>query len=249
MTVTDLWRYPIKGLGFERLTRMQLLPGQTVPFDRVWALAHDAAKINWTDPEWASCGNFVRGARAPAIMAVSAKTDESKNTITLSHPDQPDLTINPDSEADANAFLNWVKPLCPPDRAQPTKLYKVPGRGLTDSAFPSVSINTIASLDDLSAKAGQTLTQERFRGNVWINDTAPWAEFDWIGKDIQIGTTKLRVVEPIERCNSILTDPQTGKRDLNTLKILNDNYGHQNFGILAEVIDGGDISIGEAVRL
>ena len=53
---------------------------------------------------------------------------------------------------------------------------------MTDSEFPSVSILSLASLADLSARMGHDLSIHRWRGNLWVDGLEPWAEWGWIGQ-------------------------------------------------------------------
>ena len=72
--VAQLWRHPIKGHGREAVDRV-VIPGQTMPGDRVWAVAHEASKADGS--EWVPLRQFQRGAKAPQLMAVSAQPPES----------------------------------------------------------------------------------------------------------------------------------------------------------------------------
>ena len=45
-----------------------------------------------------------------------------------------------------------------------------------------------------------------------------------------------------------MANPETGKRDVDTLDLLNE-LGHQEFGVYAEVIDGGEIALGDTVSV
>ena len=94
------------------------------------------------------------------------------------------------------------------------------GRGMTDSDFPSVSILNRASLAALGERLGKPLAMERFRGNVWLDGLAPFAEFDLVGRDIRIGEATLRVRERITRCKATTVDPATGVSDADTLGAL-----------------------------
>ncbi len=38
--VTQIWRHPIKSHGRETLQEVTVIPGQTMPGDRVWAVDH-----------------------------------------------------------------------------------------------------------------------------------------------------------------------------------------------------------------
>ena len=236
-------RHPIKSHGREDLASVLLTTGQGLPFDRHWAVAHDAAKLV---PGWNECVNFARGAKAPELMAVSSLLDEATATITLMHPTKPDLTFQPDDAADLTRFLDWVRPLNPPDRAQPVQIVTA-GRAMTDTDFASISIFGLASNAALSAVMGQDLSPQRWRGNLWLDGLEPWAEFDWIGKTLQIGTSVLEVAERITRCRATMANPQTGVIDADTLGTLQTTYGHQDFGVYARVITGGTIAVGDTV--
>jgi hypothetical protein len=240
-----LFRHPIKGHGREELAEVELTAGACLPWDRHWAVAHDAARL--TDG-WNPCVNFARGAKAPALMAVEARLDEDRARLTLTHPERPAITFRPDDPADLPRFLAWAAPLNPPDRAQPARIVSA-GRGMTDSDFPSVSILSLASLADLSARMGQDLSVHRWRGNLWIAGLDPWAEWGWIGLDLRIGPAVLRIKERITRCMATATSPETGRIDADTLGALAAGYGHQDFGLYAVVVRGGRIAAGDPVEI
>lgn len=240
-TVADIFRHPIKSHGREALQSVALTAGATMPWDRKWAVAHEAAKAD--NDAWAPCANFSRVAKAPALMAMTARMDEATGMVHLSHPDRPDFSFDPDG--DAGEFLTWVKPLMPENRAQSARIVQVPGRGMTDSDFPSISIQGHSSLRALGQKLGQDLSPHRFRGNIWLDGTGPWEEFEWVGKTFQIGSVIFEGVEPITRCLATTANPDTGARDTDTLGALDAGWGHQHFGIYARVIEGGVINVGD----
>lgn len=239
--LTRISRHPIKGHGREDLASVLLLAGACLPFDRHWAVAHDAARLV---DGWNPCANFARGAKAPALMAITSVLNESTRQITLHHPDRADITFFPDDPADLPRFLDWVTPLNPQNRARPARLVST-ARGMTDSAFPSVAILSEASLADLSARMGHRLSPHRWRGNLWIDGAAPWAEFGWIGRHIQIGGARLRIEERITRCRATTVNPDTGHSDADTLGALETAFGHQDFGLYATVVDGGCLTLGD----
>ncbi|RHZ94932.1 MOSC domain-containing protein [Cereibacter sphaeroides] len=237
-------RHPIKAHGREELASVLLSPGACLPWDRHWAVAHEGARL---DGGWAPCQNFTRGAKAPGLMAITAALDETTACVRLSHPDLPPLAFRPDDPAETARFLDWVAPLMPEGRARPARIVSA-GRGMTDSAFPSVSILSLSSLTDLSRRMGQPLSIHRWRGNLWVEGWAPWAEFDLIGREIRVGPTLLRVEERITRCRATMADPGTGVVDADTLGALDTHYGHRDFGIYATVLEGGPLTIGDEVR-
>lgn len=237
LRLSRICRHPIKAHGREDLASVLLSAGACLPGDRRWAVAHEAAKLV---EGWNPCNNFHRGAKAPQLMAITATLAGDK--VTLRHPDRPDLSFAPDEPDDLPAFLDWIEPLSPPDRAQPKQIVSA-GRGMTDSDFPSVSILTLASLDALSDHMGTPLSPDRFRGNLWLAGGQAFEEFNWIGRDLQIGTAVLRIKERITRCRATMTNPETGRVDADTLGTLKSVYGHQDFGVYAEVVQGGEIAL------
>lgn len=249
MQIAALYRHPIKSHGREAISNVTLTEGGTMPWDRVWAVTHEATKFDSEAPEWVSCRNFVIGSRTPAVAGIWAQLDEDRAQIKLTHQDLSPLTICPDSAADIARFLDWVAPLCAETRDAPKSIIRVEGRGMTDRPYPSVSIMNSASHDAVAGAMGTPLTCERWRGNIWLENVAAWAEFGWIGRDIRIGTAVLRVREPIKRCSVTNTNPVTGRRDTETLDVLNTHFGHQDFGVYAEVITTGDIALGDTAEV
>lgn len=243
--VGAIWRHPIKAHGREPLDRVALTEGDTIPWDRRWAVAHEEAGA--CDRGWAPCQNFTRAAKAPQLMAISAASDEATGTVTLRHPDRPDLTFDPDR--DTQTFLDWVRPLMPENRAAPTRIVQATERGITDSDFASISIINGASNHDLSGKMRQDLDLLRWRGNIVLDGLAPWVERDWIGKTLHIGAAKLEVREHIVRCRATTANPATGERDADTLGALKTHRGNREFGVYAVVIQGGKIAVGDKAEV
>lgn len=239
-------RHPIKGHGREDLGSVLLSQGACLPWDRHWAVAHEAAKLGHGG--WVPCANFARGAKVPALMAITSVLDDQSGRVTLRHPELGSLTFRPDDPADLPGFLSWIAPLAPDDRARPARIVSA-GRGMTDSAFASVSVLSLRSLADLSARMGQDLSADRWRGNLWLDGAAPWAEWDWIGRTLRIGQAELRIEERITRCRATSANPETGRIDADTLGGLDAAFGHQDFGLYAVVARGGTIALGDTVTL
>lgn len=244
MQVGHLWRHPIKGHGVEAVGAVAFAAGATMPWDRVWAIAVEGAKVAPGAREWARCANFSRGAKSPELMAIRAVVDEAAGQVTLRHPRQTPITVDPDDPADAARLIAWVTPLADPGRAGPAFVVRA-DVGMTDSPFPSISILNRASLAALGERLGMDLAMERFRGNLWLDGLAPFAEFDLVGREIRIGDAVLAVREPITRCVATMVDPDTGVPDADTLGGLEAGWGHRDFGVYAEVVTGGRVAIGD----
>ena len=217
-----------------------------MPGDRLWAVMHEASKYDPSEG-WGKCMNFVRGASSPRLMAVRCKLKSAR--MELWHPDVEPLFVSPDAPEDAARLIEWLRQICDPKRAQPVRLIKATKQGMTDRGAPWVSILSDNSLAALSGKTGKTLARERFRGNLWIEGFAPFAEFDWVGQEIHIGEAVLKIAEPITRCVATTVNPDTGIADADTLGALETHWGHQDFGVVAEIIKTGKTSLGDTVTI
>ncbi|MGJ8623840.1 MAG: MOSC domain-containing protein [Yoonia sp.] len=249
INVAALWRHPIKSHGREALDHVMLVTGQTMPWDRHWAVTRDKTKFSSEAPAWAACRNFMIGTSTPALAGIWARYDEESGTLRLRHADIGTIVFNPDEPEDVARFLDWVRPLSHDRTLQPADLVKVPGRGMTDSDFPSISIMTKASHEAVAQMLGHPLETERWRGNIWLDGVHAWEEMSWVGKSIRIGDAELEVIEPIGRCKHTMANPKTGQRDVDTLAALRAGWGHQDFGVYAVVTKGGKIMLNDKVEV
>jgi uncharacterized protein YcbX len=189
------------------------------------------------------------GARIPALAGLWAELEDTTGTVTVRHQKLGEFRFRPDDPLEAQSFFAWLAPILPDDRAQPRRIVTAGKRGMTDSDFPSVSIMNMASHRAVSQKIGRPVESERWRGNIWLDGLAPWEEFDWIGRDLRIGAAMLRIREPIVRCMHTTANPVSGIRDTDTLGALEDGWGHQDFGVNAEVVQSGTVSVNDPIEV
>jgi uncharacterized protein YcbX len=124
---------------------------------------------------------------------------------------------------------------------------EAPGHQFTDKAEKYVSVINLASVRALEKSWNQSLDPLRFRANVYIDGLVPWAELDWVNKEIGIGSARLAVFARTTRCAATNVDPETGARDTAIPAALLRTWGHQDFGVYAKVTAGGAIASGTPV--
>ncbi len=244
--LTHIVRHPLKAIGRETLAETYLTVGHWLPGDRIWAVTHTRSQIDGDG--WAQKVNFLRGVSGPSLMAVTAALDEETNTLTLRHPEAGTFVLQPEVDDDITRLCTWLTEIWPSDLPQPTGLYTTAEAHLTDVPGPWISIHNHASHRAVEQRVGRELSIQRWRGNLWIDGLGPWQEFEWVGREIQIGETVLAVREPITRCKATMANPETGRRDADTLAALR-TWGHQDFGVYAEVVRGGPIRTGDPVTV
>lgn len=246
MRLAHICRHPIKSVGFEELASVSLTKGRALPFDREWAITHQAAKFDRLT-EWQPKMNFLRGVAGPELMAVSGRLDEAARRLTLTHPQAGEITVSPDTDGDL--LIDWLRPLWPADRPAPARVDHLPGQAMTDWPDPFVAVLGLGSNRELGQILGQDLSIHRWRGNLWLDGLAAWGEFDLIGRHIAIGDSVLEVRQRITRCKATTVNPETGRADADTLGALSQHYGHEDFGTYAVVVQSGKITVGDEVKV
>lgn len=244
-------RHPIKSVGGEDLGRVTLAAAQRLPGDREYAVVTEAgernARASETDGQpdrWLPKSCFVRGVSSAKVQAISGGWQGDR--LALSQPDRPDLTFDPETEG--AALTDWLRPLWPAEAPPPTRLVR--GAAIwTDSKWPWISILSLDSLAALEEQVGHSLGIHRWRGNLWAEGWAPFAERDLVGEIIRLGKVELRVTDHIGRCDATSADTETGQRDIDMPATLEHLYGHTDFGVFAEVVTGGEIALGDEFRV
>jgi uncharacterized protein YcbX len=246
MRLAHICRHPIKSIGFETLDRVALTAGRTIPFDRTWGVLHEAAQVS-SLTAWVPKMNFLRGVAGHQLMAISARLDESSRRVTLTHPSGGEITLCPDTEG--AALVDWLRPLWPDDRPAPSAVGHVPDTALTDVPEAYVSILNIGSNADLGGRMGVDLSIHRWRGNLWIDGMEAWAEAGLMGRRLAIGNAVVEVRAQITRCKATTVNPATGAVDADTLAALNSDFGHQDFGVYAMVVEGSLVALDDKVTV
>ena len=84
-------------------------------------------------------------------------------------------------------------------------------------AFPLLIVGR-ASFDDLAARVAEPLVIERFRPNLVVEGSAPYAEDGW--QRIRAGEIEIDLVKPCSRCAITTVDPATGATGHEPLRTL-----------------------------
>ncbi|MEO8468862.1 MAG: MOSC domain-containing protein [Chloroflexota bacterium] len=123
----------------------------------------------------------------------------------------------------------------------------------------AASLLSQGSLDELARRSGvSTIDSRRFRMLIDLDGMTPHEEDDWIGGRIAVGEAVLRVTARDGRCAITTQDPDTGERDLDTLRTILAYRGPMPdpkgapkamFGVLADVERPGRIRVGDEVRV
>ena len=121
-----------------------------------------------------------------------------------------------------------------------------------------VSLVSDGSLAELARQLGvDRVDGRRFRMLIELEGAGAHEEDGWIGGDVAIGSAVLTITKPDARCAITTQDPDTGERDLDTLRTIlryrgfrADDPEHKiDFGVLGEVAVPGRVAIGDTVAV
>lgn len=248
MRIEKIYRYPVKGLTPEALDETGLTAGQCIPHDRRFALAHGDAPFDPLRPEFLPKQNFACMMAHPRVVLIRSVFDPHDSRLAMSAPGMPALAENPTTPEGRAAIAAWMTRFLGDEaRGQPV-FHDVAGHHFTDQVKKGISLFNLNSLAEFESRIGRKLDPLRFRANVCFSGLPPWAEFDWIGREVQLGTARLRVFKVTVRCPATMVNLETGERDCNIPALLFEHYGHRDLGVHAEVIEDGRAAVGDAVE-
>ena len=247
--VAALYRYPVKGLSAERLGAVEIGVGQTFPMDRAFALENGPSGFDPAAPSWQPKIKFLCLMKNAKIAALAARYDDASGKLVLAKDGrtlaQASLHDAPGRAALQRFFQDYMG-----DEARgPIKLLEAPGHSFSDVAKKVVSIINLESVRALEASVGRKVHPLRFRGNLYVEGWPAWIEAGLAGRELRIGSTRLRVVKAIKRCAATQVDPETAARYLDVPDALHRLTGEENCGIYGEVIAAGRIAEGDRIEI
>jgi uncharacterized protein YcbX len=245
--IAALYRYPVKGLSAEPLESIPLSAGGGVPGDRAYAIENGPSGFDAAAPKFFPKANFLMLMRNERLAAFATRFDQETRVLTIALDGETLAEGNLDTEAGRRAIEVFFAAHVADDLRGPPKMLSAPGHSFDDCGVPLLSLINLASLQDLEAHVGAPVHPLRFRGNLYVEGLPAWREFDLVGSPVRIGGVLLKASERINRCAATNVNPETAARDLAIPRTLLSAYGHADCGIYLNVIEGGEIRVGDAL--
>lgn len=253
-TVSWLSVAPVKGLALTQRDELMLEPFGALENRRFHLLDEN--------------GKFVNGLTRleRSLFPVVPRWDPDADRLSLTFPDgsvveglvelgEPVSTWFYD-RGEPGRVVNgpWAKALSDyAGRALRLARTDAPGRAV-DRSDGSVSLVSDESVDELARRAGVAAADvRRFRMLVGVRGGRPHLEDTWIGRDVRVGHAVVRVHEQVARCAITTKNPDTGERDLDTLRVIKTYRGlrgtkHLDFGVYGEVVTPGRVRVGDPIE-
>jgi len=247
--VNAIYRYPVKGLSPEPLARASLMPGQTLPGDRLYAIENGPSGFDPQAPRHQPKTRYLMLMRNERLATLRTRFDDASHTLTVESDGREAARGDLRTPDGRHTIESFFAQFCADELRGPPKVLHAPDHSFSDVARKVVSIINLASVAALAPAIGAPVHPLRFRGNVYVEGWPAWHEFGLVGQEIAIGESgRLKVVKRIVRCAATNVDPDTGARDLAVPDTLLRSFGHADCGVYGEVIEAGEIAVGNELR-
>ena len=243
MQIASLYRYPVKGLSPEPLQSVELKSGETLPFDRAYAIENGPGRFDANAPRHLPKINFLMLMRDERLATLRSMFDDASETLTISRDGKQVARGQLTTPLGRQLIEQFLAAYMKTELRGPPKIVQAPGHSFSDMAAKCVHIINLASVREVERIIGRPVDPLRFRANLYLDGMEPWSEFAWLDREISVGPTKLAVFARTQRCEATNVDPATGARDMAIPAHLMRAWGHQDFGVYAKVVKGGEIAI------
>jgi uncharacterized protein YcbX len=247
--IIGLYRYPVKGLTPEALRQVALRPGQTLPADRRYAIENGPSGFDPAAPTWLPKTVFLMLMRDEWLAALQTHFDDVTGILTIRANGAVAAEGNLETQEGRAAIEQFFAARHASRIKGPPKVLVSPGHSFSDVAKKVVSIINLGSVAAIEDMVGAPVHPLRFRGNVHVQGWPAWHEASLLGETLTIAGARLKVVKRITRCAAVNVDPELAVRDMEIPNTLMRRFGHNECGIYAEVLEGGDISVGDKIAV
>ncbi|MEZ5854730.1 MAG: MOSC domain-containing protein [Hyphomicrobiaceae bacterium] len=242
-----LYRYPVKGLSPERMPRVALDVGATMPFDRAYAVENGPGRFDPEHPRHLAKINFLMLMRDERLATLETHFDTESTTLTIMRDGRQVSRGNLATPIGRQLIEQFLGAYMKDALRGAPKIVSAEGHSFSDVSAKCLHIVNMASLAELERAVGRKLNPLRFRPNLILAGVPAWQEFQWLGKSLTAGSVGLKVFHRTQRCDATNVDPETGQRDLAIPSVLQRTWGHSDFGVYARVTTAGDMTEGDAI--
>jgi uncharacterized protein YcbX len=245
-TIDAIYRYPVKGLSPEPLARTQLQVMETLPADRLYAIENGPSGFEPAAPRHQPKQRYLMLMRNERLARLRTRFYDTSHTLTIETEGREAARGDLRTSEGRAAIEAFFAGFCADELRGPPRVLHAPGFSFSDVARKVVSIINLASVAAIEDVVGRPVHPLRFRGNVYVTGWPAWREFDFVGQEITVARrARLRVIKRIVRCAATNVDPDIGIRDLSIPDTLMRSFGHAECGVYGEVVEGGNIAVGD----
>ena len=243
--IAQIFRYPVKGLSPEPLSKVNLNPGSAIPLDRAFALAHGSTQFDPNNPKFLPKAKFLMLARNERLAALSSRFVENGQELVIERNGRQVVRGRLDTPVGRQMIEQFFAGYLGNEVRGSPKLFRAKQHTFSDMPRHCLSLVNISSLRELERVMKVPIDPLRFRANLYFDTGTPWEELNWCNKEIRIGGVTVVGHARTERCAATNVNPETAKRDINIPLHLKRAFGHVDMGLYVDVIKGGTMQEGD----
>lgn len=248
-TVAAIHRYPVKGLTPEPLGEVRLEVGETLPFDRAYAIEAGGLRFDPAAPKHLAKTHFLMLMRDERLALLDCRFDPETTALTIRRNGATVAEGRLAEPVGRMVIEQFMAGFMGPQIRGFPKVVASAGHSFSDRDAKVVSVINLASVREIERVAGRPVNPLRFRGNLHVQGWAPWAELALVGESFAAGGVTLCGIDRIRRCAATNVDPQTAARDMQIPRLLQSAFGHGDCGLYARVTGAGTVKVGDTVRV
>ena len=243
--IITLWRYPVKGFSPESLDAVDLLPGETMPFDRAYAIENGPSGFDPDAPVHMPKIKFFCLMKNEGLAALRTRFDPATSLFTIAEKDGTVLAEGRLDTAEGRAAIEaFVADRFAGEARGTPKVLRAPGHSFSDVAKKVLHLVNLETLRAMEADLGVRLDPLRFRPNIVVDGLPAHAELDWPrDMPLKLGGVDFEVVKRTERCAATTVNPDTAERDLQLPRHLMKTLGHTDLGVYLRVVNPGRLAV------
>lgn len=247
--VDSIFRYPIKGLSAQRLANIDVKKDKGFAFDRAWAIENGTSDFDPDNPRFFPKRRFLQLAQYPDLARLNCDYEAETGVLTVSIGSETVLNTDMNKREDIGKIEAFFEAFLQGATHGRPRLVTAPEHHFCDIPQNAISLINLASVDAITAAAGTDVAPLRFRGNLHVSGLDPWEEMNWEGKTLTVdGVDMFKVFAITGRCPATQVNLETGKRDIDTLAVLQENFGHTKCGVYLQAIADGSIREGAELK-
>jgi len=245
--VSALWRFPVKGLPGQEITSVTVMNGGCFPFDRIYAIENGPSQFDKTAATHLQKTHFLNLMRDERLALLSITFDEETHDLSILRQGRRVTIGNLKTSIGCNMIEQFIAAFMSQELKGPPRIQHADNHHFTDQAEPLVHIINLASVTALGHMMNEPIPPTRFRANIHIEGLEPWVEKNWVGNVIKFDDVEIEIMSETSRCAAINVDLETAKRGRSLPAALNQQFGHDSFGLYGRIIKGGDIKKGSQI--
>src|SRR5262249_42049012 len=142
--VAAIYRYPVKGLSAEPLTRARLEPGQTIAGDRRYAIENGPSGFDPAEPSYLPKHRFLMLMKNERLARRASRYDEAADVLVLRQAGHEVARGDLATAHGRKAIEDFFAGYCADELRGPPRLLRATGHSFSDVARKVVSIINLA---------------------------------------------------------------------------------------------------------